>query len=281
MRFSRNQSLFTGIILLAFAGAGVNYAAQESAPTEESPSLRLVLNVPANRIYVYEDGERTHSFRVSVGQRQFATPAGSYTISQAIWNPWWHPPKSAWARDEKPAPPGYDNPMGRVKLNFTELYYVHGTPAENEDALGLPASHGCVRMANHDVIELARIVHRHATPNMSEAELDKLVNNPQNTRTVRFRTAIPFTVVYAVAIVRDNFLILYPDVYARLGSKSAVIDQVEEVLRENDIDPRRVNRAHLERLVEKSMKMRVAMSLDELTSRTSTADDADEAAARY
>lgn len=274
MRFSRTQTLFIGFILLVFAGAGVNFAGFEKSPAAD-PSLRLVLNVPANRLYVYENDERTHSFRVSVGQRQFATPAGSYTIRQAIWNPWWHPPKSEWARDEKPAPPGYDNPMGRVKLNFTELYYIHGTPAENEAALGLPASHGCVRMANHDVIELARIIHRHATPNMSDADLRGLVDNPSNTRTVRFNSAIPFAVVYDVAVVRDNFLILYPDVYARLGSQSAVIDQVEDVLREHGVEPDRVNRNHLERLVDKSMKMRVAMSLDELTSRSRVADDAD------
>lgn len=273
MRFSRTQTLFIGFILLVFAGAGVNFAGVEKNPAAD-PSLRLVLNVPANRLYVYENDERTHSFRVSVGQRQFATPAGSYTIRQAIWNPWWHPPKSAWARDEKPAPPGYDNPMGRVKLNFTELYYIHGTPAENEAALGLPASHGCVRMANHDVIELARIIHRHATPNMSDADMRSLVDNPSNTRTVRFNSAIPFAVVYDVAVVRDNFLILYPDVYARLGSQRAVIDQVEDVLREHGVEPDRVNRNHLERLVDKSMKMRVAMSLAELTSRSRVADDA-------
>lgn len=275
MRFSRTQTLFIGFILLVFAGAGVNFAGFEADTAAADPSLRLVLNVPANRLYVYENGERTHSFRVSVGQRQFATPAGNYSIRQAIWNPWWHPPKSAWARDEKPAPPGYDNPMGRVKLNFTELYYIHGTPAENEAALGLPASHGCVRMANHDVIELARIIHRHATPNMSDADLRALVDNPKNTRTVRFNSAIPFAVVYDVAVVRDNFLVLYPDVYARLGSQRAVIDQVEDVLREHGVEPDRVNRRHLERLVDKSMKMRVAMSLDELTSRSRVADDAD------
>ena len=93
MRFSRTQTLFIGFILLVFAGAGVNLAGFEKNAAAD-PSLRLVLNVPANRLYVYENDERTHSFRVSVGQRQFATPAGSYTIRQAIWNPWWHPPKS-------------------------------------------------------------------------------------------------------------------------------------------------------------------------------------------
>ena len=34
--------------------------------------------------------------------------------------------------------------------------YIHGTP--DEAALGTPASHGCVRMRNADVIELFELV---------------------------------------------------------------------------------------------------------------------------
>jgi murein L,D-transpeptidase YcbB/YkuD len=276
VRFTRRQALLTGIVVLALAGAGVNYGAGHRAgPADESP-LRLVLNVPANRIYVYENGERTQSYRVSVGARKHATPAGSYTLSTAIWNPWWHPPESAWARDQKPEPPGWDNSMGRVKLNFTELYYIHGTPKFNEDALGLPVSHGCVRMANRDVLELAALIHKYATPDLPESEVRSLIDNPSNTRTIRFARKIPFAVVYDVAIVRNNFLIIYPDIYARLGDKRAVTDQVQAVLEDHGVDPSEINRRHLDRLVEKGMKMRVAMSLDELTSRTSVAAGQDQ-----
>tara|TARA_B100000902_G_C27042157_1_gene779902 strand:- start:519 stop:845 length:327 start_codon:yes stop_codon:yes gene_type:complete len=34
--------------------------------------------------------------------------------------------------------------------------YIHGTP--NEKELGKPLSHGCIRMANKDVIELFKLV---------------------------------------------------------------------------------------------------------------------------
>ncbi len=276
MRFSRRQALFTGVVVLGLAGAGVNYGWTRPAVQGEDAPLRIVLNVPANRIYVYENGERTKSYRVSVGARQHATPAGSYTLSTAIWNPWWHPPESAWARDEKPEPPGWDNSMGRVKLNFTELYYIHGTPKMNEDALGLPVSHGCVRMANRDVIELAQLVHRYATPDLPDSEVRSLIDNPSATRTIRFANPVPFAVVYEVAIVRNNFLIIYPDVYARLGDRRAMKDQVQQVLEDHGVNPSEINRDHLNRLVEKGMKMRVAMSLEELTSRAGIAAGADE-----
>ena len=34
--------------------------------------------------------------------------------------------------------------------------YIHGTPAEKD--IGKPASHGCVRMRNHDIAELFNFV---------------------------------------------------------------------------------------------------------------------------
>lgn len=46
--------------------------------------------------------------------------------------------------------PGF-NRLGEVD-SMRRYIYIHGTPYENQ--LGNPVSHGCIRMANHDVIEL-------------------------------------------------------------------------------------------------------------------------------
>lgn len=48
------------------------------------------------------------------------------------------------------------NRRGRVDTR-SRYIYIHGTHAEEK--LGLPASHGCIRMANHDIIELFDHVH--------------------------------------------------------------------------------------------------------------------------
>ena len=82
---------------------------------------------------------------------------------------------------------------------------------------------------------------------------------------------IRFTAVYDVATVDDGFLILYPDVYKRVRSK--VRDEVNKTLREAGVDPARVNREHLERLLDKSETRRVAISLEELTSPTPIVSD--------
>ena len=57
MRLSRNWAVFSAVLVLGLAGAGINYGAGTSKAEDDSP-LRLVLNVPANRIYVYEHGKR-------------------------------------------------------------------------------------------------------------------------------------------------------------------------------------------------------------------------------
>jgi lipoprotein-anchoring transpeptidase ErfK/SrfK len=50
--------------------------------------------------------------------------------------------------------------VGRNRLGGVDtmrrFIYIHGTP--DEAALGTPASHGCVRMRNADVIELFELV---------------------------------------------------------------------------------------------------------------------------
>ena len=61
-----------------------------------------------------------------------------------------------WARGREYTPPGPNNPMGRVKLFFMPLYFIHGTP--ERESIGTPASHGCVRMKNADIIELFDLV---------------------------------------------------------------------------------------------------------------------------
>ncbi|MGQ0562070.1 MAG: L,D-transpeptidase [Gemmatimonadota bacterium] len=48
--------------------------------------------------------------------------------------------------------------LGPVKLDMGNGYLIHGTHEYNRDSIGLPASHGCVRMYNDDVVRLAEMV---------------------------------------------------------------------------------------------------------------------------
>src|SRR5262245_34345307 len=127
-------------------------ASRQSIPARTS-SLQLIVNVPAARLDVWQEGNWLKSYRVAVGAPRFPTPQGDFQLSAVTWNPWWIPPPSDWARNEKAQPPGERNPMGRVKLAFGNFYYLHGTP--DVRSIGRAASHGCIRLRNDDAIELA------------------------------------------------------------------------------------------------------------------------------
>ena len=260
MKLTIRRLIVAAGLVTVGAGAGVNYAYSPEPETEKG--LHLVLNIAGNRLHVYEDGERTRTYKVSVGARGYETPAGDYTIREVIWNPWWHPPNSAWARGRKPEAPGPENPMGRVKLNFAPLLYIHGTV--DWQALGQPASHGCVRMRNSDLIELTRLVHSYASPRVGEDVLARLEGAPSMTRTIRLERSVKFTARYDVAEVDEGFLIIYPDHYGLV--RRQVRAQAIAALREVGADVRRIDSARLDELVEKSSDRRVVIALDELVS---------------
>jgi len=243
VRITRGRHIRTAVVLGLAASvasvAGVRADRSAAPESEAAASLRLTLNLAAYRLYVYENGERTRSYRVAVGKPGHRTPTGSYRISRVVWNPWWHPPNRPWARGKKPTPPGPSNPMGRAKLYFMDLYYIHGTPYRK--SLGTPASHGCVRMANSDVIELARLVHEHASPNVSSSLIDRLVANPRMTRTIWLQRPVPFRVYSQRAEVLDGRL----EVYAGSGDAAELRKEVlaaltEAGLTEGDVDADRL-----------------------------------------
>jgi len=191
-------------------------ASRSPAPRDPAPDgeLRLELNLPARRLDVSVYGEILRSHVVAVGEATFPTPLGSFEITRIIWNPWWYPPPSDWAAGKEITPPGPKNPMGRVKLYFRELYFIHGTP--DTKSLGCAASHGCIRMANEDAVALARLVHAYGVPGADETEIDRLVANPASTRHVVLERPVPFEVVYRVAEVWNGELLVHPDIYRRV-----------------------------------------------------------------
>ncbi len=195
--------------ILSIVAVGL-FAASASAQS----ALRVDLNIPALKLTVYEGDQVLATYPIAVGMPGFDTPTGKFQITHAEWNPWWHPPTHRdWARGEQVTPPGPNNPMGRVKLFFLPLYFIHGTP--EGQSIGTPASHGCVRMLNSDVLELARLLHERAAPQLSERELEALIARPGATRRVNFQTPVDVTIRYDVVEVVRSEIFAYPDIYGR------------------------------------------------------------------
>lgn len=208
-----------------------------------TPVNRLVLNAPAFRLDVYIGDEEVRSFPTAIGMRRYPTPRGSFTIRKVEWNPWWIPPDSWWARKEKVTPPSETNPMGRVKLEFERLYYVHGTPWPS--SIGRAAAHGCVRMRNTDAIEVARLVQR-GTVGVAANDSIMAAFDSGATIAVTLPRAVPFEVRYDLVEILGDSLIVHPDPYA-LG-RVPPLETGRAVLAAAGLDTSAVDFARLRRL---------------------------------
>jgi murein L,D-transpeptidase YcbB/YkuD len=211
-------------------------SATAAVPARAQAPMEIVVNIPTGRLDVMQGGERIRSYPVSVGAARYATPTGQAGIQRMVWNPTWTPPPDAeWARDEEAAGPGWNNPMGRVKMHLFGDYYVHGTPARNERHLGRPASHGCIRMRNQDVMELARLVLAADGAPVSAETIDRLAANPGMTRELRLSGRVRVRIEYRLAELEQDSVTLHPDVYARAAGRYP--DRVSQELSALGQDP--------------------------------------------
>jgi lipoprotein-anchoring transpeptidase ErfK/SrfK len=137
--------------------------AVKPAVTEEqvwarNPTIVTVAH-DARTVRVFKQGKVTASYRVAVGDPEFPTPRGRFTVQTKQTNPAWNVPDSKWAGDlAGKTIPGGDprNPLVARWIGFSGSVGFHGT--KDIASLGNAASHGCVRMNPTDVIDLFKRV---------------------------------------------------------------------------------------------------------------------------
>jgi len=163
------------------AGTKVLIPGRHLLPT--APREGIVVNLPEHRLYYFPKPKRgapqeVITYPVGIGKMDWRTPLGLTHVSQMEKNPTWVPPASirrehALNGDPIPArvPPGPDNPLGSHAMRLAVgdgTYLIHGT--NNPIAVGMPVTHGCIRLYPDDVAALFPLV-RVGTP-------VRLINQP-------------------------------------------------------------------------------------------------------
>jgi L,D-transpeptidase ErfK/SrfK len=136
------------------------------------PREGIVVNLPEHRLYYYPkpakrgDPIEVITYPVSIGKMDWHSPLGLTHVIQKQKDPTWFPTDSVRKEHEAngdplPArvPPGPDNPLGRYAMRLAVgngTYLIHGT--NNPRAVGLPVTHGCIRMYPDDVAALFPLV---------------------------------------------------------------------------------------------------------------------------
>jgi lipoprotein-anchoring transpeptidase ErfK/SrfK len=132
-----------GVMLLATAEA----LAQDKATR---PARRIVVSISDRKLAVMESDRVVKIFPTAVGAPASPSPVGVYKIVTSI-------PDPTWYYKGKIVGPGKSNPLGTRWLGLSiKGYGIHGTNVPS--SIGRNASHGCVRMRNHDVEELFGMV---------------------------------------------------------------------------------------------------------------------------
>ena len=114
----------------------------------------LIINRGGFQLTLYRNLQVAKSYRIAVGRQGLETPAGQYDIQDKQVNPSWHVPNSPWAGAlaGKVIPPGPQDPIKARWMGIAGGAGIHGTT--DVGSLGTAASHGCIRMAIPDVIDL-------------------------------------------------------------------------------------------------------------------------------
>jgi hypothetical protein len=206
----------------------VHTTESEVVHTTDTPTTRqtpkITVNIAARRLYLYDErAALVKTYPVAVGSPRYRTPVRAQAMRTIVWNAWWIPPPSPWAKNDKPTPPGKNNPLGNIKMPIGNSLMVHGT--NKARSIGTGASHGCIRMFTQDAWELARWIQRHSTAHHSDAVFAQYENNPRRSFSVQLDHTIPVDLVYTYVEVIADQLHVHHDIYGRIGNKLAHVMQ--------------------------------------------------------
>jgi lipoprotein-anchoring transpeptidase ErfK/SrfK len=127
-------------------------------------AVSLKVDTTTNMLAVYERDTLVAAYPVSVGSERTATPIGEWEVRGVAKMPTFRYDEKMLKEGErsddfKMLPPGPNNPVGVIWIALNKKGIgLHGT--EDPDAVGRAASHGCVRLANWDIVRLAGKVKR-------------------------------------------------------------------------------------------------------------------------
>ncbi len=126
----------------------------------------LVVNTTENRFMLYKNRQMVREGLCSTGSLIslegegdqkwfFRTPRGDFRVQGKIENPVWRRPDWAFVEEGLPVPSG-DHPsryergvLGDYALTLGDGYMIHGTLYQR--FIGLPVTHGCIRMLDDDL----------------------------------------------------------------------------------------------------------------------------------
>ena len=223
----------------------------EKATLEAGNSnIKITINVPAFQMTLWQDEKEIKSYPIGVGMIDFPIVLGIRSATSIEWNPVWIPPSSDWIEKSSTVKAGEiilptdpRNPLGKVKIPLGYGYLLH--QAKGPADMGSLVSHGCVRVMQADLYDLAeKIVAARAL----DVPPEKIAAAKRNKKTLIAPLEPPLRVeiTYDTIVVEGGRLNIYPDVYDR---KMNTVENVRKELRSADVDDDSLRDAQIKRMI--------------------------------
>lgn len=215
----------TGQLFLLVAerwnGENPPVSASSILPPALPTDTRIVVNEPAFRMDLFQNGQLIKSYKIGIGYPEFPLPIGLRKADRIIFNPTWTPPDEPWvrARGSKVRPGetieagSKQNPLGLLKIPIGLPSLIHGGKSPGQ--IGNFASHGCVGLTDRQVREFAQLFARLGGVELTEQQLTEYAKNRTETKTVKLDNPVPVELRYETIVVEDGKLHIYRDVYDR------------------------------------------------------------------
>ena len=124
-----------------------------------APPVAVKIDTKTNMLEVHEGDKLIATYPVTIGSAHTASPIGEWKVSRITKMPTFRWDKEMLQHGKRSGnfhllPPGPNNPVGVIWIALSKKGIgIHGT--NDPDSIGRSASHGCVRLANWDVVRLA------------------------------------------------------------------------------------------------------------------------------
>ncbi len=129
----------------------------ENAGAPRNVSIKI--DTKTNMLGVFDAEKLIAAYPVTVGSQHTASPIGDWKVMRITKMPTFRYDKEMLQHGKRSGnfyllPPGPRNPVGVMWIALNKKGIgIHGT--DNPDSIGHAASHGCIRLANWDVVRLA------------------------------------------------------------------------------------------------------------------------------
>lgn len=137
--------------------------AEENTETQKSEAasapVAVKVDTKTNMLGVFEGDKITAAYPVTVGSAQTESPIGEWKVRRITKMPTFRYDKEMLQHGQRSGnfhllPPGPRNPVGVMWIALNKKgIAIHGT--NDPDSIGRASSHGCIRLANWDVVRLA------------------------------------------------------------------------------------------------------------------------------